>query len=412
MSEHPRGELASSRLVRLGFRDPDGTEQALVRLGLLEDPQIEPAVADAADPDLAVRALERLLDAADDRDALLAALHTDPALRARLVAVLGASATLGDHLARHPGDWRALAVPDSPTEGATGFTAGQLTATVQEAVAPYGASSAAVDALRVAYRRQLLGVAARDLTGSLSLEQVGRVLADLAGAALEVALSIARAQLPAGGAPCRLAVIGMGKCGGAELNYVSDVDVIFLAAPDSPPGDAGAAAGADSEAAALRTAEQLAAAMMRICSATTAEGTLWPVDAGLRPEGRAGPLVRTLASHEAYYLRWAKTWEFQALLKARPIAGDRQRFDDRPDGLGRRRPTRLRAGRAGDAAAGGRHAARRRGRPRAQTRPGWPAGCRVRRPAPPVGARSQRSHSARRRHIGRAAGALGGRLRR
>jgi len=324
VSEHPRGELASSRLVRLGFRDPDGTERALMRIGLLEDPQIEPAVADAADPDLAVRALERLLDAADDRDALLAALHTDPALRARLVAVLGASATLGDHLARHPGDWRALAVPDSPTEGATGFTAGQLTATVQEAVAPYGASSAAVDALRVAYRRQLLGVAARDLTGSLSLEQVGRVLADLAGAALEVALSIARAQLPAGGAPCRLAVIGMGKCGGAELNYVSDVDVIFLAAPDSPPGDAGAAAGADSEAAALRTAEQLAAAMMRICSATTAEGTLWPVDAGLRPEGRAGPLVRTLASHEAYYLRWAKTWEFQALLKARPIAGDRQ----------------------------------------------------------------------------------------
>ena len=69
-------------------------------------------------------------------------------------------------------------------------------------------------------------------------------------------------------------------------------------------------------------ATQLATAMMRACASSTAEGTLWPVDAALRPEGKAGPLVRTLASHVAYYERWAKTWEFQALLKARPVAGD------------------------------------------------------------------------------------------
>jgi [glutamine synthetase] adenylyltransferase / [glutamine synthetase]-adenylyl-L-tyrosine phosphorylase len=61
---------------------------------------------------------------------------------------------------------------------------------------------------------------------------------------------------------------------------------------------------------------------MRICSETTVEGTIWPVDANLRPEGRNGPLVRTLSSHLAYYQRWAKTWEFQALLKARAVAGD------------------------------------------------------------------------------------------
>ena len=67
---------------------------------------------------------------------------------------------------------------------------------------------------------------------------------------------------------------------------------------------------------------QLATSLMRACSASTAEGTLWPVDAALRPEGKAGPLVRTLASHRQYYERWAKTWEFQALLKARPVAGD------------------------------------------------------------------------------------------
>src|SRR5262249_27647415 len=88
-------------------------------------------------------------------------------------------------------------------------------------------------------------------------------------------------------------------------------DVIFVAEP----------AQATDEAAALRTATQLASAMIRVCSDATAEGTLFPVDPNLRPEGRMGPLVRTVASHRAYYERWAKTWEFQALLKARPIHG-------------------------------------------------------------------------------------------
>ncbi len=134
-------------------------------------------------------------------------------------------------------------------------------------------------------------------------------------AALEAALAIARAALPAGVTPCRLAVIAMGKCGARELNYASDVDVIFVAEPGE--GVAG-----DDEAAALRTATQLAAGLIQVCSQSTPEGSLFPVDPNLRPEGRNGPLVRTLASHRAYYDRWAQTWEFQALLKARPVAGD------------------------------------------------------------------------------------------
>ncbi|KOG54398.1 glutamate-ammonia-ligase adenylyltransferase, partial [Streptomyces varsoviensis] len=104
----------------------------------------------------------------------------------------------------------------------------------------------------------------------------------------------------------------MGKCGGHELNYVSDVDVIFVAEPRD---------GVD-ESKAVQAATRLAARLVRLCSDVTAEGTIWPVDANLRPEGRNGPLVRTLSSHLAYYQRWAKTWEFQALLKARPMAGD------------------------------------------------------------------------------------------
>ncbi|WP_131760321.1 bifunctional [glutamine synthetase] adenylyltransferase/[glutamine synthetase]-adenylyl-L-tyrosine phosphorylase [Actinomadura fibrosa] len=166
-------------------------------------------------------------------------------------------------------------------------------------------------ALRAAYRRRLLSLAGRDLIGVADVAEVAAELADLAAAALEAGLAIARAEVPEHEL-CRLAVIGMGKCGGRELNYVSDVDVVFVAEARDGAG----------EDAALRAATRLASALMRACSSSTEEGALWEVDAALRPEGKAGPLVRTLASHRAYYERWAKTWEFQALLKARPVAGD------------------------------------------------------------------------------------------
>src|SRR5690606_32700476 len=119
-------------------------------------------------------------------------------------------------------------------------------------------------------------------------------------AALTTALAVAVARV-CRDEPCpvRLAVIAMGKSGACELNYVSDVDIVFVA----EPADA--------------TATRLAAEMM-----TVGSSAFFEVDAALRPEGKAGALVRTLESHLAYYQRWARTWEFQALLKARPMTGD------------------------------------------------------------------------------------------
>src|SRR5262249_50945105 len=153
---------------------------------------------------------------------------------------------------------------------------------------------------------------ARDLTGKASVGEVGEELAALAAAVLEAALATARAEIPHDSAPCRLAVIAMGKCGARELNYASDVDVIFVAEPvTEDTGEAG-----------LKTAARRAAGVVRVCGRSTPEGSRFPRGRHLRPEGRHGPLVRTLASHLAYYDRWAKTWEFQALLKARPCAGD------------------------------------------------------------------------------------------
>ncbi|WP_370151154.1 bifunctional [glutamine synthetase] adenylyltransferase/[glutamine synthetase]-adenylyl-L-tyrosine phosphorylase [Streptacidiphilus sp. EB129] len=307
----------ASRLARRGFTDPDAAVRRLAAPALAEhaaDTVLLDALAATADPDLALQGLSRLAEACDpaDRRLLLDTVTSAKPLRDRLLAVLGASAALGDHLARHPHDWHALIsfelrdIHPGPEEFLR-----TLYSHIWPAVTVPGSSRA--DLLRTGYRRCLLGIAARDLTGTTQISQTAAELADLAGATLQAALDIAAEEDPAAASGCRLAVIAMGKCGGHELNYVSDVDVVFVAEPREGAADDGAA---------VRAATRLAARMMRLCSDTTREGTIWPVDANLRPEGKNGPLVRTLASHLAYYQRWAKTWEFQALLKARPIAGD------------------------------------------------------------------------------------------
>jgi glutamate-ammonia-ligase adenylyltransferase len=295
-----RVQTAAAGLARRGFTDPAAAQAALAATGVdTNDVELIGAIAAAADPDLAVVAFARLVGAAADRAELVAAVRRDDGLRHRMFAVLGASAELGAHLARHPEQWQVLADESAAISRPSRLG---LRQSLAEAVAGLTGAPAR-DALRIAYRRWLLLLAARDLSGGLDVADVAGELADLATATLAAALDVARREHPA---ESRLAVIGMGKCGGCELNYVSDVDVVFVA----DPADAAASA--------------VAAAMMRICSDVTAEGSIWPVDAALRPEGKAGPLVRTVASHLSYYQRWARTWEFQALLKARPVAGDEQ----------------------------------------------------------------------------------------
>ncbi|MFE3020882.1 bifunctional [glutamine synthetase] adenylyltransferase/[glutamine synthetase]-adenylyl-L-tyrosine phosphorylase [Streptomyces sp. NPDC059256] len=295
-----------TRLLRHGFTDPAAAERLLdlpVLAPVRDDSVLLDALGAAADPDLALRSLVRLVEAQDPDEprVLLDTLVTAKPLRDRLLGVLGASEALGDHLVRHPGDWRVLATYESTD--------------LHPGVADFERCLADADdpvSLRIGYRRCLLSIAARDVCGTTGVAQTAAELADLATATLRAALAIAEAAAPEDAASCRLAVIALGKCGGHELNYVSDVDVIFVGEP---------AIGVD-ENLAVQAATRLASHLMRVCSETTVEGTIWPVDANLRPEGRNGPLVRTLSSHLAYYQRWAKTWEFQALLKARPVAGD------------------------------------------------------------------------------------------
>jgi len=315
-------------LVRLGFADPVRAAALLAEgpvcdaVGVLDEssPMLD-ELGHLASPDDALLGLGRLLESASgtDHERICRLLTSSGPARARLLAVLGTSTALGDHLVRHPSDVATLDGADLLADDAV--VRAELLAAVGAAAddaAPVATRTGpdGVDAMRRAYRRRLVMIAAADLTTpepTAVLPAVAAALAGLAGAALEAALALARADQP-DHALARLAVIGMGKCGGSELNYVSDVDVVFVAEPAD-----GAA-----EAEALAVATRLASGLSRACSATSGEPALWPVDAALRPEGNHGPLVRTVASHVAYYERWAKTWEFQALLKARVVAGDRR----------------------------------------------------------------------------------------
>jgi glutamate-ammonia-ligase adenylyltransferase len=291
VAEGRRGSW-EGRLVRLGFEDPQRAAGRLEELDALDShspivtEQLIATLSESADPDLALHSLCTMAEAlhrhGHDLGAFSRTLELDSDFRRRLVYVLGASEALGRHLGLHPRHWYDLADPSLTGSRPSIEDVAAKLASAVDAENP-------VDALRVEYRRLLLRLAARDLAEGLLVDEVAAVLADLAAGALETALHIARNEYFAAhpGAPdCRLAIIAMGKCGGRELNYVSDVDVLFVAEPyDGEP-----------EAAALKTAIQLAAAAMRICSAHTGEGTLWPVDAALRPEGKSGPLVRTLDS--------------------------------------------------------------------------------------------------------------------
>jgi glutamate-ammonia-ligase adenylyltransferase len=305
-------------LARLGLTEP-WAEPTLVELGWWAGDKpvagAEPvmwALARSPDPDLALRSAERLAAALTDLPAFQAALRADAALRGRLFALLGSSTALGDHLITHPDRWHRLTGDHRPDPAS--YPAALLTAVGADPSAPPAGCAAggratltgleAIEALRTAYRDELLVLAAGDLAAVgepelavLEVDDVAAHLSDLAAAALQAAIAVAAAEVAEGGG--RLAVIAMGKCGGHELNYVSDVDVVFVA----EPADA--------------AASKLAARMMRVAGEACFE-----VDANLRPEGRHGELVRTLDGHVSYYRRWAKTWEFQALLKARPIAGD------------------------------------------------------------------------------------------
>lgn len=299
-------EGAERRLIALGFRDVAAAVRTFETLtaGLSRRsrlmhqmlPLILDWLADSPDPDLGLDQLRLLAANVPDHAELITALHDRPEVGRRLAYLLGSSRLLGDYLDRIPEFVPRLDDDRTVVELRNGH---ELELRLRRRLEARPDPDDMVGTLRRFARRHLLRVAARDLLG---LADVDRTMDDLtAGADAAVAAACAVAE-----AEGDFAVIAMGRWGGKELTYGSDLDLLYVF--DAPME------GSDAQDKAVRLRELLAA--------PAREGVAWELDANLRPEGRSGPLVRSLASYRAYYQRWAETWELQSLVKARPVGGD------------------------------------------------------------------------------------------
>ncbi|WP_114854940.1 bifunctional [glutamine synthetase] adenylyltransferase/[glutamine synthetase]-adenylyl-L-tyrosine phosphorylase [Brachybacterium sp. YJGR34] len=319
---------STGALARLGFSRTDRVSRFLADPVLSAlGPGAARALGRTADGDDAVIGLLRLAEAAEEAGQrslmreFLEGVGTPGTPGERLILLLGTSVALGDFLARHPEHLEDLREGDdhlSLSAQAVRETLLRAVGADPSAAVPVAAENGREvrDALRIAYHARLVQIAAADVraTAPTALQpRVSAAISDLADAALEAASAIARASVE-GHETVRWSVIALGKTGARELNYISDVDVMHVIAPVEED--------AEIEEEAIAVGGALARELARACSERTAEGSLWQVDANLRPEGKDGPLVRTLGSYRRYYTEWAKSWEFQALLKARASAGD------------------------------------------------------------------------------------------
>ena len=277
---HPGADRASTEelLAGLGFADATGAYDLLAglvdpatRLGKVLGslfPVLAPALAGAAVPDAALVRFARVAEGLRGDEEVAHRLADRPDAARRLAALVGASSAFSDALAARPEHVEQL----------------------------YGPPAAERPLFPGDPEAEMVRIAGAVAAGELRVPDLGRRIAVVADQVLAGALAAAAPPLP-------MAVIGMGKLGGEELSFGSDLDVMFVYEGE----------GAEAFGAAVRAAERT---MARVRDAG------WRVDADLRPEGRAGPLARSLASFLEYWQRWAETWEFQALLHARPVGGD------------------------------------------------------------------------------------------
>jgi glutamate-ammonia-ligase adenylyltransferase len=315
---------AKARLAALGYASPQGalghlraltdgvSRRAAIQSALL--PVLLEFLADTPDPDRGLAAYRRVSEALDETPWYLRLLRDEGAVAQRLMALLGASRMVTDLLVRAPEALQLLADPEQMARRDPVEVATSLRATAGRHRDPAGAVAAA----RALRRHELFRIASADLLGLLELDAVCCALSSVWAAVLASALDVAlRAEIERRRSePARIAVIGMGRLGGAELGYSSDADVLFVC--DAHPG---APAGGHAETDIVRFASSVAESVRNLLGSPSQDPPL-VIDTGLRPEGRSGPLVRTLSSYQAYYTQWAQSWEAQALLRATPLAGD------------------------------------------------------------------------------------------
>ena len=317
---------ARARLEALGYVDPAGalrhidaltsgvSRRAAIQRTLL--PVLLGWFADAAEPDAGLLAFRQVSEELGSSPWYLRLLRDETKAAERMARVLASSRYAAGLLLRAP---EAVAIFGNDAElnarSLTGLRAEMMAATQRYE----DDAEAAVTAVRSVRRRELLRTSAADVLGvtgtaEASLAATGEALTSVTRASIEAALSVALRKVAAERRrplPTRFAVIAMGRFGGHECGYGSDADVLFV--HDPLPGRP--------EKEASDAAHAVAVELRRLLSLPVPDPALI-VDADLRPEGRQGPLVRTLAAYRAYYRRWSAPWEAQALLRAEPVAGD------------------------------------------------------------------------------------------
>lgn len=314
----PPEELEPLVALHLPVRDDHEAAAHLSRLSRFADAPLGPVqrlrepqlgalllseVAEAADPDLALRGLADFFSRGGAGYGRW--LTGEPRLARRLVALLGASPTLGAALVGRTAQLGAIFSGGAPT-----------TAQIQAAHRD-PPDEERVSWLRRVKREQVLRIGLAHVAGELDLDAASRLLTALADAQVGFALREATAEIERrlGPAIAPMAVVGMGKLGGEELGFGSDLDLLFLFEGDAE----------------IERQTRVAQATMRFLSQLDAEGPGYETDARLRPSGSQGTLVRSIAAFEAYHEGSAEGWERQALLRARVVAATREGFADRLD---------------------------------------------------------------------------------
>jgi glutamate-ammonia-ligase adenylyltransferase len=317
-------------LRHLGFADPEGSYENLLllrdgppfarararRQQVLRDiaPALLGAIRRSADPDLALRNLATFISSIGAHTTFLALLRENPGTLRMLVELFGGSQFLANAFIRHPELLDSLVRADLVR---VHRTTEALAAELSAGVVAAEDIEETFEVLRRFRNQEFLRIGINNLQGLLRPEEVSAELTQVAEVCLRTACRVAEDDVCTryawGRLPGRLVVLAMGKLGGGEITYHSDLDLIFVYDE----------AGAESEG--LAAQERFSKFVQRLISvlqATTKEGIVYRIDTRLRPSGRSGPLVSSLAGFQQYHERSAQLWERQALIKARPVAGD------------------------------------------------------------------------------------------
>ncbi|MCW2777125.1 MAG: (Glutamate--ammonia-ligase) adenylyltransferase, partial [Frankiales bacterium] len=311
---------ARARLEALGFAQPavalrhlEALTEGVSRRAAIQQtllPVMLGWFADAADPDAGLLSFRQVSDALGSTPWYLRLLRDEGEAAERLARLLAGSRYVADLLVRAPEAVKLFGSGDELVPRSREALEGAFVGTVRRRDDWEGAVAAA----RGLRRQELLRVACADLLGLVAPPAVGRALSDVAAATVSAALATALRKVEAerrGPLPLRIAVVAMGRLGGGEQSYGSDADVLFV--HEALPGA--------TEAQAAGTASEVAHELRRLLALPAPDPPL-VVDADLRPEGKQGPLSRSLSSYAGYYARWSQVWEAQALLRAAPLAGD------------------------------------------------------------------------------------------